>query len=69
MTRRSMREVHEGARAGSLQYNRRENQWGASTRRSASRLGVSTHEENEEWRVAGFPQYNRRVNEGSIGGT
>ena len=33
-----------------------------------SRLGVSTHEEHEEQRVAGFLQYNRRVNEGSIRG-
>ena len=31
-----------------------------------SRLGVSTHEEHEERRVAGFPQYNRRENEWGV---
>ena len=27
---------------------------------------VSTHEEHEEWRVAGFPQYNCRENEWGV---
>ena len=31
-----------------------------------SRLGVSTHEEHEEQRVAGFPQYNCRENEWGV---
>ena len=40
--------------------------WGASTGRIASRLGVLTHEEHKEWRVAGFPQYNPRQNEWGV---
>src|SRR5882724_11465125 len=57
------------ARLSAVQSQRepgREHRPGGVRGRSASR--VSTHEEHKERRVAGFPQYNRRENEGSIGG-